>query len=190
MDELSAALSRYNEVRTANVKTEGDALVAVAAVLGFPRKGELDDLLRRVNDMDAVEEALAYRATVLESDVVAHRETKDQKCTILTVEPFAAAFAEIEGAEGFEIPVGQIVINPRDYADLRRWGRDVIDIETRAAFLRKGLMAVLWGALIFSSREQPVGEVLVMGAEPGTYGRAADDNPVNARGFAVIKVTR
>jgi hypothetical protein len=52
-------------------------------------------------------------------------------------------------------------MNARDYADIRKFGRDILDIESQATLLKTGLQASLWGAQIITSRLVPVGTVYV-----------------------------
>jgi hypothetical protein len=57
--------------------------------------------------------------------------------------------------------VEHIYMNAYEYADLRKYGRDVLDIESQAVILRKGIMGVFHGAQIHVSREVPRGQVAV-----------------------------
>lgn len=57
--------------------------------------------------------------------------------------------------------VTHILLNPRDYSNLRMWDRDVIDIELETWKLRAGIMGKIWGAEIVVSKEIPVGEMVV-----------------------------
>ena len=79
----------------------------------------------------------------------------------------ADAFALIER---HDLRVARVYMNARDYADLRKFGRDILDIETQATLLKTGLMATLWGAQIITSRLVPVGTVYVV-CEPEHFGR-------------------
>ena len=58
-----------------------------------------------------------------------------------------------------------VAMNARDYADIRKYGRDVIDIEDRVSLLREGLMGRLWdGMYLYSGKpsEIPTGTVYLM----------------------------
>lgn len=59
--------------------------------------------------------------------------------------------------------VGQIIMHPTDFHDVRKWGRDIIDPETRKFFLDKGLQAYIWGAPIFTSEDCQEGTVVIWG---------------------------
>jgi len=85
----------------------------------------------------------------------------------LTPSDMADAFAEIERQD---LRVARIFANATDYTDIRKWGRDVLDIETQATLLKTGLMATLWGAQIIVSRRVPVGYIYVC-TEPEFFGR-------------------
>jgi len=105
----------------------------------------------------------------------------------------ADAFALIER---HDLRVARIYMNARDYADLRKFGRDILDIETQATLLKTGLMATLWGAQIIVSRLVPVGTVYIC-AEPEHFGRipvrteltvlSADDPKARTIGFSVFE---
>lgn len=105
----------------------------------------------------------------------------------------ADAFALIER---HDLRVARVYMNARDYADLRKFGRDILDIESQATLLKTGLMATLWGAQIITSRLVPVGTVYVC-CEPEHFGRipvrteltvlSADDPKARTIGFSVFE---
>src|SRR5271170_7518248 len=65
----------------------------------------------------------------------------------------ADAFALVERQD---LRVARVYMNATDYADIRKFGRDVLDIESQATLWKTGLQAVLWGAQIIISRLVPV----------------------------------
>jgi hypothetical protein len=79
----------------------------------------------------------------------------------------ADAFAEIEE---HDIRVARIFFNARDYADIRKFDRDILDIESQANLLNTGLQAVLWGAQLIVSKIVPAGVIYVCG-EAELFGR-------------------
>jgi hypothetical protein len=105
----------------------------------------------------------------------------------------ADAFALIER---HDLRVARVFMNARDYADLRKFGRDILDIESQRDLLKTGLMATLWGAQIIVSRLVPVGTVYVT-CEPEMFGRipvrteltvlSADDPKARTIGFSVFE---
>ena len=105
----------------------------------------------------------------------------------------ADAFALIER---HDLRVARVYMNARDYADLRKFGRDILDIESQATLLKTGLMATLWGAQIVTSRLVPVGTVYCC-CEPEHFGRipvrteltvlSADDPKARTIGFSVFE---
>lgn len=111
----------------------------------------------------------------------------------ITPAVLADAFALIER---HDLRVARIFMNARDYADIRKFGRDILDIESQAALLKTGLQATLWGAQIITSRLVPVGVVYVC-AEPEMFGRipvrteltvlSADDPKARTIGFSVFE---
>jgi len=105
----------------------------------------------------------------------------------------ADAFSLIER---HDLRVARVFMNARDYADLRKFGRDILDIESQRDLLKTGLMATLWGAQIIVSRLVPVGTVYVA-CEPENFGRmpvrteltvlSADDPKARTIGFSVFE---
>lgn len=105
----------------------------------------------------------------------------------------ADAFALIER---HDLRVARVFMNARDYADLRKFGRDILDIESQRDLLKTGLMANLWGAQIIVSRLVPVGTVYVT-CEPEMFGRipvrteltvlSADDPKARTIGFSIFE---
>ena len=79
----------------------------------------------------------------------------------------ADAFALVER---HDLRVARVFMNARDYADLRKFGRDILDTESQRDLLKSGIMATLWGAEIITSRLVPAGTVYVC-AEPEMFGR-------------------
>lgn len=84
----------------------------------------------------------------------------------LTPSVLADAFGLLEAKD---LRVGFVMISPIDYSDIRKFGRDVLDIETHNALLKTGCLASLWGARIFAVPSIPAGTtfVLASGSETG-----------------------
>ena len=105
----------------------------------------------------------------------------------------ADAFALIER---HDLRVARVYMNARDYSDIRKFGRDILDIESQATLLKTGLQAVLWGAQVITSRLVPVGTVYCT-CEPEHFGRipvrteltvlSADDPRARTIGFSVFE---
>jgi HK97 family phage major capsid protein len=105
----------------------------------------------------------------------------------------ADAYALIER---HDLRVARVFMNARDYSDIRKWGRDILDIETQRVLLQTGLQATLWGAQIITSRLVPVGTVYVT-CEPEHFGRipvrteltvlSADDPKARTIGFSCFE---
>lgn len=79
----------------------------------------------------------------------------------------ADAFAEIER---HDLRVARVYMNATDYADVRKFGRDVLDIESQAMLWKTGMMASGWNAQFVVSRLVPAGVVYVC-CEPEHFGR-------------------
>ena len=111
----------------------------------------------------------------------------------LSGDVLADAFSLVER---HDLRVARVFMNARDYADLRKFGRDILDIETQRDLLKTGLMATLWGAQIIVSRLVPVGTVYVC-CEPEMFGRmpvrteltvlSADDPKARTIGFSCFE---
>lgn len=79
----------------------------------------------------------------------------------------ADAFAEIERQD---LRVARVYMNAVDYADIRKFGRDVLDIESQATLWKTGMMATGWNAQFIVSRLVPAGVVYIC-CEPEHFGR-------------------
>ena len=79
----------------------------------------------------------------------------------------ADAFAEIER---HDLRVARVYMNAADYADIRKFGRDVLDIESQDTLWKTCMMATGWNAQFIVSRLVPAGVVYVC-CEPEHFGR-------------------
>ena len=87
-------------------------------------------------------------------------------------------------------------MNARDYADIRKFGRDILDIESQATLLKTGLQGVIYGANVVTSRLVPNGTVYLC-CEPEMFGRipvrteltvlSADDPKRRMIGFSIFE---
>lgn len=103
------------------------------------------------------------------------------------------AFALIER---HDLNVARVYMNAVDYADVRKFGREVFDMETQQTLIRTGLMGVLWGAQIVISRLVPAGFIYVC-CDPVDFGRIpvrteltvlSADNPKERKiGFSIFE---
>jgi len=160
------------------------------------------DLIERAQDLARAQIQAAEDERVFSTlDAVAQNgfdSVGNQNPDIPVVAPvtgavLADAFALIER---HDLRVARIFMNARDYADLRKFGRDILDIESQRDLLKTGLMATLWGAQIITSRIVPVGTVYVA-CEPEFFGRmpvrteltvlSADDPKARTIGFSVFE---
>lgn len=85
----------------------------------------------------------------------------------LTADILADGMAQIEE---HGLRVARIFMNGRDYADLRKFDRDVIDPETQQALFRTGYVGKVYGAQVIRSRVITPGTVYICG-EREYYGR-------------------
>lgn len=111
----------------------------------------------------------------------------------LTPDVIIDAFGDIEAND---IRVARVFMNAKDYADLRKFGRDVLDIETQAVLFHTGLVATMWGAQVLVSRIVPRGVVYICG-DKEMLGRmpertpltvlSADDPKARTIGFSIFE---
>lgn len=85
----------------------------------------------------------------------------------LTRNALADAFACIEDGD---LRVANILCNPKDFSDIRKWGRDELDPVSQAELLKSGVRNQLWDAKIIVSVAVNPGTVYVT-AEPEFFGR-------------------
>jgi len=79
----------------------------------------------------------------------------------LTIASLNYAFSTIES---HDLTVAKIVMHPRQYADMRLFGRDVFDEATRRDVLMSGLFGHLWTADVHVSQRVPEGSVYLLAA--------------------------
>jgi len=156
------------------------------------------DLIERAQDLakaeiQAQEDTKSFAIMAAIRDAAGAPNAKIRTGAPITPAVLADAFADIEK---WDLRVSRIFMNARDYTDIRKFGRDILDIESQAVLLKTGLMAYLWGAQIIVSRIVPVGAVFVC-AEPEFFGRipvrteltvlSADDPKNRLIGFSVFE---
>ncbi len=111
----------------------------------------------------------------------------------LSNDVLADAFALIDEND---IRPARVFMNARDYADIRKGGREQYSNEIQHDLLRTGLMGSIWGASIIVSRLVPPGTVYCCG-EPELFGRipvrteltvlSADDPKARTIGFSIFE---
>lgn len=105
----------------------------------------------------------------------------------------ADAFALIER---HDLRVSRVYINARDYADLRKFGRDFFGEEGQKEIVDAGIRSVIFGAQVVTSRLVPAGTIYLC-AEPEFFGRipvrfeltvlSADDPRRRVIGFSMFE---
>ena len=133
----------------------------------------------------AVMDALATDATTPNPDIAVTGN--------LTSNALIDAFASVERTD---IRVANVFMNAKDYADIRKFDRDVLDPVAQKELLDTGLRSILWGANVIVSRIVTEGTVYVCG-EPEFFGRipvrteltilSADDPKNRLIGFSVFE---
>lgn len=99
--------------------------------------------------------------------------------------------------EGWRLRVSRVFMNPVEYADVRKFDRDILDPQSQAFLLKTGIQNSIWGAHIVVSTVVPVGTVFVV-TEPEYFGRmpirtdlqilTADDNKARMVGFSLFEM--
>ena len=162
------------------------------------------DLIERAQDLakaqiQAAEDARAFdvmdAVSTVGFDNLGAAYTNAQVNATAPIKPadFIDAFARIET---HDLRVARVFMNALDYADVRKWGRDVLDIESQASLLKTGLMSTVWGAQIIVTRKVDPGYAYVC-AEPEFFGRipvrteltvlSADDPKARRIGFSCFE---
>lgn len=80
----------------------------------------------------------------------------------LTPSTLADLFAKIEI---LDLRVETILMNAKTFVDVRKWGRDLFDIETEVTEFAKGKMGSLWGAIIIVKNKVPDNIVIATSEE-------------------------
>jgi len=71
--------------------------------------------------------------------------------------------------ESLNVSPKNLYMNAKTFTAIRKWGRDIFDIETGAEAQKQGRMGALWGAIVWLSKEVPDHTVL-MTSEGDTHG--------------------
>lgn len=68
------------------------------------------------------------------------------------------------------LKVAHLFLNARDYADIRKFGREILDFDTQGDLLKTGILGTIYGAKVIVSVIVPVG-VAYTTCEPEYFGR-------------------
>jgi len=79
--------------------------------------------------------------------------------------------------ESPDLSVARVFMNARDYADVRKLGRDYLDFETQHSLLKAGILGDLWGAKVIRTRAIDPGTVYFC-TEPEFLGRISERIPL------------
>lgn len=61
--------------------------------------------------------------------------------------------------------VHYLVFNAADYVGVRRFGREVFDVENMYVHLKKGITGSIWGAIVVVTQTLPPGDVRLVSGE-------------------------
>lgn len=211
------ALSTYDkdpEVTAYVVSEEGDNILSVAKssrihvplfeVASNPQipiteiKSRRFDLVDRAlekgkSEIQAAEDVRVFGCMDAVADDASNPNVDIDVVGNLTPGNLTDAFKEIEK---YDLHVANIFMNAHDFADVRKWDRDVLDPITQGELLRTGYLANVWGAKIMVSRIVPQGTIYVC-ADPEFLGRIpvrteltvlSADDPVGRKiGFSIFE---
>jgi hypothetical protein len=94
-------------------------------------------------------------------EAVEQLETAVQRPSCLTPDSLLVAFASKEAQDK---RVTDLWMCATHYADIRKYGRDVFEIESDSEQLKQGIMGKLWGAKVQVSRLIPKYTFVIVGA--------------------------
>lgn len=120
--------------------------------------------MNSVNSLDSVDGLPHYdlrkKKISFEEFMKSFTKVNEMKTVLspLTLADLADLFAVVEHEE---LRVESVLMGPITFSDVRKWGRDSIDVETEKEELQKGLMASIWGAYIMVNKCIPEGIVIV-----------------------------
>jgi hypothetical protein len=192
-DGVSASYDKDPDVIAYVIGEEGDSIVSFAKprrvnfplfdIAALPKAGVNQvkerryDLLKRMQDLgkaqiQAAEDDRVFSimdAIAINGFDSAPGGTNPDIPVVAPLSPaiLADAFAEIEL---HDLRVARVYMNARDYADIRKFGRDVLDLESQATLWKTGMMATGWNAQFIVSRLVPQGVVYCC-CEPEHFGR-------------------
>lgn len=99
---------------------------------------------------------------ITESEIKKYEEEKIQKRDAEIINKrlmnyISDGFAYIEAKI---LRVANVIMNPKDYTEFRKYCRNDIDVETNASSIKLGIVAHLWGANIKVSTKQQEEKIL------------------------------
>lgn len=112
-----------------------------------------------------------YKTMIENAKLMSLKAKVDEKKVVggLSAYFLSDGFAKIEIQDE---RVSHIFLNAKDYAWLRKFDRDCLEIETQAYKLKTGMMATLWGAEIVVTRECSEGDIILAGIRDPMDGRS------------------
>lgn len=84
--------------------------------------------------------------------------------SVVTPDVVRHSFHEIEKTNDLVV---RVWLNINDFVNLRKFGRDVFDSETKAESLRKGFQGKLWNTEVWIKRSIPEGYAFLIGSNDG-----------------------
>jgi len=120
-------------------------------------------------------ELISLLPVVIEQAVPAVHEIH---CNYVSPDDIEAVMRTVEEQNRF---VNALYMNARDYADLRKFGREVLDFETRTAMVHAGALVKVYGAQVMVNKDIPAGWIYVVSLPIG-------DKPLLIQKVHVVRV--
>lgn len=102
--------------------------------------------------------------------------------TVLTPEVLADTFLPTEKRD---VRVKRVWLSAKNYGDLRKYGKDKLDTETKIDRLRQGIQGCIFGAEIRTSRKIPEGHVVVIADDQDDFDTNPDWKPATHQLIAI-----
>jgi len=115
-----------------------------------------EEIYDKMSEVDRLFESLENGINLVLVNNSPDKTVKDKQ---ITPEIVRDAFAKSKATH--------VYLNAKNYADLRAWYRDCLDLETQAVLLKKGLFARMDGVYIIVSKKIKVGELRFLNYDTG-----------------------
>ena len=123
------------------------------------------EIIQDIRDKNPVLSPEAKKVLKLVPKLISGKRTIVESSDYRSAHRIADCFSTIE-VHGERVAV--VLCDARAYAEIRKWDRDSIEIESRATYLEGGIMAYLWGAMVVIDRKAPK-DVFVVSSEDGEH---------------------
>ena len=101
-------------------------------------------------------ESMTYDSFIADWDIVEELSTRLSK---VSPELLLDLFKPVEGKEK---RVNALLMNAITYSEMRKWGRDFLEVINDIDEIRHGIMAYMWGALVIVTKKAPTGKIIAV----------------------------